>query len=245
MPSLTEREQQRYHRQMLMPGWGEDGQRRLKQARVFVAGAGGLGSPVSIYLAVAGVGEITLVDRDVVDLSNLNRQILHGEADVGRPKAVSAEETLTALNRDITIRALHQTITEENVHQLVGEAQIIVDCMDNFPTRFLLNRAALDLRIPLVHGAIWGLEGRLTFLEPGVTPCLRCLVSEAPPAEVFPVAGVTPGVIACLQATEVLKYLVGIGEVLRNRLLLYSGLEMEFQTLKIQRDPHCPDCGSL
>ena len=245
MLSLTEKERQRYHRQMLMPGWGEEGQRRLKQARAFVAGAGGLGSPLSIYLAVAGVGEITLVDQDVVDLSNLNRQILHGEEDVGRPKAVSAEETLTALNRDITIRALHQPITGENVHRLVGEAQIIVDCMDNFPTRFLLNRAALDLGIPLVHGAIWGLEGRITFIDPGRTPCLRCLFPEAPPAEVFPVAGVTPAVIACLQATEVLKYLTGIGELLRNRLLLYNGLEMEFQTLKIQRDPRCPECGSF
>lgn len=243
MLSLTEKEQKRYHRQMLIPGWGEEGQQRLKKARVLVAGAGGLGSPLSIYLTVAGVGEITIVDKDVVDLSNLNRQILHGEADVGRPKVASAEESLAALNRDITIRPLHVTITEENVHQLAGEAQLIVDCMDNFPTRYLLNRAALDLQVPLVHGAIWGLEGQVTFIEPGQTPCLRCLFPEAPPAEVFPVAGVTPAGIACLQATEVLKYLVGVGDLLRNRLLLYNGLDMEFQTFKIQRDPRCPDCG--
>jgi adenylyltransferase/sulfurtransferase len=245
MEELTEKEQKRYHRQMLLPGWGTEGQQRLKEARVFVAGAGGLGSPMSIYLAVAGVGEITVVDRDVVDLSNLNRQILHSEADVDRPKAVSAEETLMALNQDVTIKALRETISEENVHPLVGEAQIIVDCMDNFPTRYLLNRVAIDRRIPLVHGAVWGLEGRLTFIEPGQTPCLRCLVSEAPPAEVFPVVGSTPGVIACLQATEVLKYLTGLGDVLRNRLLLYDGLTMEFQTLKVRRDPNCPECGAL
>lgn len=245
MDELTPREQKRYHRQMLLPGWGEEGQRRLKEARVFVAGAGGLGSPAAIYLAVAGVGKLVVADHDEVDLSNLNRQILHREADVGRPKVASAWERLTSLNRDVDVQVVHETITEENAHRLVGEAQVIVDCLDNFPTRYLLNRVAIDRRIPLVHGAIWGLEGRLTFIEPGTTPCLRCLVPEAPPAETFPVLGATPGVIACLQATEVLKYLTGLGEVLRNRLLLYDGLSMEFQTLKLRRDPDCPECGAL
>jgi len=242
---LTPREQIRYQRQMLLPGWGEEGQQRLKKARVLVAGAGGLGSPAAIYLAVAGVGELVVVDHDGVDLSNLNRQILHREADVGRPKVASAWERLTSLNRDVDVQVFHETITVENVGRLVGDVQVIVDCLDNFPTRYLLNRVAIDRRIPLIHGAVWGLEGRLTFLEPGQTPCLRCLVPEAPPAETFPVVGATAGVIACLQATEVLKHLTGLGDVLRNRLLLYDGLTMEFQTLKVRRDPACPECGAL
>lgn len=242
---LTPEDRTRYHRQMLLPPWDEQGQRALKNATVLVAGAGGLGSPVSIYLAVAGVGCIRIVDNDVPELSNLNRQILHGDADVGRPKVSSAADTLARLNPEIRIEPYQETISEENILDLAQGADIILDCMDNYQARFLLNHAALEKDIPLVHGAIWGLEGRVTTIVPGRSPCLRCLVPTSPTTEIFPVVGVTPGVIGCLQATEALKYLVGVGELLLGRLLLYDGELMEFSEVRLRRDPACPDCSSL
>ncbi len=242
---LTERDRLRYNRQILIPNWGENGQEKIKDSKVFVAGAGGLGSPVSIYLAVAGVGQIRIVDRDVPELSNLNRQILHTEDDIGKPKAESAREKLAKMNSDIRIEGIKETITEKNASGLVGDSDIILDCMDNFPTRYALNKTAIEKRIPFVHASIWGLEGRATFIVPGETPCLKCIFPESPPKEVFPALGTTPAIMGCIQATEAVKYLAGIGRLLKNRLLLYDGENMTFNEVKIRRNPECPACRGL
>lgn len=234
----------RYTRQMLLPDWGEAAQRRLASASVFLAGAGGLGSPVALYLAAAGVGRLIVADRDVVELSNLNRQILHDADSPGMPKALSAARTLKRLNPDVEVVSHVAEINDETVDRLADGADILLDCLDNFPTRFALNRCAWRRRLPLVHGAIWGLEGRLTFLEPGRTPCLRCTFPEAPPKEVFPVLGATPGFIGCLQAIETLRYLAGQEPALRGTLLLLDAGTMTCRRLKLRRDPACPDCGA-
>jgi len=238
---LSTRELDRYKRQILL--FGEEGQEKLKKAQIFIAGAGGLGSPISFYLAVAGVGTIIIVDKDVVELTNLNRQILHNDGDIGRTKTVSAEEKLTAINPDITIRAIDTTIDETNVKRLVGSSDGIVDAMDNFPTRYLLNETAVKKKIPLFHGAIRGLYGQATTIIPRTTPCLRCIFPNAPPREVFPVVGVTPGFIGMIQATEVLKYLLHDGRLLTNRLFLWDGLEAHADEIIVERNPACPVCG--
>jgi adenylyltransferase/sulfurtransferase len=188
---LKEEELKRYNRQMLMEGWGEETQEKIKNSTVFIAGAGGLGSPVSIYLAVAGVGTIRICDFDSPDWTNLNRQILHNHNRIGINKAVSGKQTLEEMNPHIHIRAFTDKIVAENVDELVGDADLILDCMDNFPTRYLLNESAIRKDIPLVHGSIWGLDGRLTFIHSPETPCLRCYFPESPPKEVFPVLGYT------------------------------------------------------
>ncbi len=241
--ALTDIDRKRYHRQMLIGGWGEDGQRRLKSSRVFVAGAGGLGSPVSIYLAVAGVGRITLCDFDSPELSNLNRQILHNDSRIGVNKAVSGKTTLEQLNPTISIDAITTKIDENTVDDLVADAAIIVDCMDNFPTRYLLNDCAIRKGIPFVHASVWGLEGKLTFIQSPETPCLRCIFPSPPPPSVFPVLGATPGAIGCLEAMEVIKYLAGVGENLKGRLLVWCGDDMEFCVYPVKRNPECPSCG--
>jgi adenylyltransferase/sulfurtransferase len=242
---LSEQELKRYNRQMLIEGWGEVTQKKLKKATVFIAGAGGLGSPVSIYLAVAGVGNIRICDFDSPDWSNLNRQILHNHNRIGTNKAVSAAQTLTELNPDIAVIAITDKITTENVDELVDDADLILDCMDNFPTRFLLNECAIRKSIPLVYGSIWGMEGRLSFLQPPETPCLQCIFPEAPPQEVFPVLGATPGVIGSLQALEAIKYLSGAGKNLKGKLMVWDGVNTEFRNLKAYRDPECPACKGL
>jgi len=240
---LTEQDVKRYHRQMMIGGWGEAGQERLKAAHVFVAGAGGLGSPASIYLAVAGVGHITICDFDSPDLSNLNRQILHHDLRIGTNKAISAQLTLKELNPSIEVVGLTTRIEPENVDELVGDAAIIVDCMDNFPTRYVLNECALRKDIPFVHGSIWGMEGKLTFIQAPETPCLQCIFPTAPPRALFPVLGATPGTIGCLQAMETVKYLTSVGENLKNRMLIWDGMDMEFLTCPVVRNPACPVCG--
>jgi molybdopterin/thiamine biosynthesis adenylyltransferase len=220
---FSERELERYKRQMLL--FGEEGQERLKKAHIFIAGAGGLGSPISIYLAVAGVGTITIVDMDVVDQTNLNRQILHFDRDVGKKKTASAEEKLLALNPDITVNAIDVKIEESNAANLIGKADGIVDAMDNYPTRYLLNDIAIAKEIPLFHGGIRGFYGQATTIIPGTTPCLKCIFPKAPPKEVFPVVGVTPGIIGTIQANEVVKYLLGSGELLTGRLFIWDGMQ--------------------
>ncbi|MDY6892109.1 MAG: HesA/MoeB/ThiF family protein [Chloroflexota bacterium] len=242
---LTKAELERYQRQILIEGFDEAGQEKLKQAKVMIAGVGGLGSPIAIYLTVAGVGHIRIVDNDVVEPSNLNRQILHWDNDISKAKVQSAREKLSQLNPNITVEALQETIAEDNVLELVGDCHLIVDAMDNFPARYLLNKAALTKRIPFFYGGINGLYGMATTLIPGETGCLRCIVNEAPPPMVIPVIGVTPGIIGCIQATEVIKYIVGNGKLLKNRLLLVDGLEMTFQEVECGIDPKCPDCGCL
>ena len=240
---LTPTELDRYGRQIMMPGFGEAGQEKLKAAKVFIAGAGGLGSPISIYLANAGIGTIRIVDQDTIELSNLNRQILHWPKDVGRVKVDSAREKLSAMNPDMKLEAIRETMDESNIYQLTDGFDIIVDAMDNITTRYSLNRAAFKHNIPFVHGAIYGLEGRVMTVIPGKSACLGCIYKGVPPKAKFPVLGVTPAVIGCIQATEVIKYLTGIGDLLLNRMLVYDGLSMKFMELKIERNPSCIFCG--
>ena len=242
---LTQDDKVRYGRQMLMPGWGAEAQKRLKTARVFVAGAGGLGSPVSIYLAVAGIGQLVICDADRVELSNLNRQILHPDARVGHLKALSAGETLGSLNPDIEVVPQAEYLDKDSVERLVGRPDAVVDCLDNFETRYLLNRYCLDHGIPFVHGAVSGMVGQLTFISAPETPCLRCIFPHAPPKELFPVLGATPGIVGSMQAMEVLKYLTGVGETLKGTLLIFEGDEMLFTPIRANRAPSCPDCGHL
>ncbi|MEW6002384.1 MAG: HesA/MoeB/ThiF family protein [Nitrospirota bacterium] len=242
---FSREELNRYNRQMIMEGWGIETQKRLKESTVFIAGAGGLGSPVSIYLAVAGIGNIRICDFDVLDWSNLNRQILHNHNRIGTNKAASAKRTLEELNPDINVVALAEKIVSENVDTLVGDSAIIVDCMDNFPTRYILNEAAIRKDIPFVFGSIWGMEGRISFIKPPETPCLRCIYPEAPPSETFPVVGATPGVIGSLQALEVIKYFSGVGENLKGKLMVWDGYRVEFKNYRAYKDPDCPVCSKI
>lgn len=243
---LNLHDRERYGRQMLIDGWGDAGQLKLKNAEVFVSGVGGLGSPVSIYLTVAGVGKINVCDFDVPELSNLNRQILHHDARIGINKALSAKKTLATLNSNIEIKEFPERIEKNNVDGLVGQSQIIIDCMDNFPTRLILNECAIRKKIPLVYASVWGLTGYLSFIHVPQTPCLACLFPEAPPREgKFPVAGVTPGVIGCLEALEVLKYITGIGQNLKNELLVWDGSIVDFRKMAIRKNEDCPVCGAL
>ena len=245
MTILTPDELERYDRQIMIKGFGEEGQERLKRARVFIAGSGGLGSPASIYLTAAGVGKIRIVDHGRIELSNLNRQVLHWDKDVGRGKVDSALEKLKQLNRDVEIEAIEETITEDNIAQLVADFDLIVDAMDNLPARYLLNKAALDKDIPFFHGAVYGFEGRAMTIIPGKTACLKCVYRGDMAPEKFPVIGVAPAVIGCIQATELIKYITGIGTLLTDRLLVYDGLNMEFTEFKVKKNPNCEHCGHL
>jgi molybdopterin-synthase adenylyltransferase len=242
--ALTTAEKQRYARQMIIPNWGEETQRKLRDAKVFIAGAGGLGSPVSFNLAVAGIGLIRICDFDSPEVSNLNRQFLHDDSRVGMNKAESAKQTLTRLNPHVRIEAITEKIDEASVDRLVADSNLILDCMDNYPTRFLLNAAAIRKGIPLVHGSIWGFEGRVTFIHAPETACLACLFKESPPREVFPVLGATPGITGTIQAMEAIKYLAGVGSLLKGRLLCCDFLEMRFFEVKVRKDPACVVCRS-
>lgn len=242
---LTPSEIERYDRQIMMGEIGQEGQERLKRSRVFIAGAGGLGSPIASYLTAAGIGMIRMIDHDHVALSNLNRQILHWEEDIGRKKVDSAKKKLKNLNSAAEIETIGETITEDNVSQLVNGCDVIVDAMDNLPTRYILNRCAIERNIPFFHGAVHGFEGRVMTIIPGKTACLRCMYRGPVPQEKFPVIGVAPAVIGSIQATEVIKYLVGIGKLLINRFLMYNGLEVTFSEFTVNKNPHCDHCGSL
>jgi len=235
----------RYDRQIMIRGFGEEGQEKLKQAKVFIAGVGGLASASATYLTAAGVGVIRLVDHDRVELSNLNRQVLHWQRDIGKRKASSAAEKLRKLNPEVKIEATDEMITEANISQLVADFDLIVDAMDNLPTRYLLNKVALEKNIPLFHGAVYGFEGRVMTIIPSKTACLRCVYRGVIPEEKSPVLGVTPAIIGCIQATEVIKYIVGIGELLTNRLLIYDGLNIKFTEFRLKKDQNCEHCGQL
>jgi molybdopterin/thiamine biosynthesis adenylyltransferase len=242
---LSAEELKRYDRQIMIPEIGEEGQERLKQARVLVAGAGGLGSPIAIYLAAAGVGTIRIVDHDRVDVTNLNRQVLHWEKDRGVLKVDSATEKLRELNPHVNLESVHKTIDEANIMQLVEGFDAIVDAMDNLPTRYLLNKAAIDRNIPFFHGAVRGFEGRVMTVIPGETACLRCMYRGPIPEEKFPVIGVAPALVGAVQVTEVIKYIVGAGGLLANRLLVYDGLDMKFTEFTVKRNPDCDHCGHV
>ncbi len=242
---LTRDELERYDRQIMIMGVGEEGQEKLKKAKVFIAGAGGLGSVTPTYLAAAGVGVIRVVDHDRVELSNLNRQVLHWDEDIGKKKVDSAVEKLKRLNLRVKVEAIEEMITEVNISQLVDGFDLIVDAMDNLPARYLLNKVAIERNIPFFHGAVHGFEGRAMTIIPGETACLRCIYRGAIIEGKFPVIGVTPGVIGCIQATEVIKYIVGIGELLTNRLLIYDGLNMKFTEFKAKKDPYCEHCAQV
>jgi len=238
---LTKDELKRYERQISI--FGEDGQGKLKKAKVFIAGAGGLGSSISTYLTVAGVGKLRMVDNDIVALENLNRQILHWDNDIGKKKLESAAAKLKRMNPNVEVEVISETITEGNIDDLVGDFDMIVDAMDNFAARYVLNKAALVKKIPLFHGAVHGFYGQATTIIPGKTACLRCIFPEAPPPTIPPVVGVTPGVIGCIQATEVIKYILGIGSLLENRLLMWDGLKAEMDEVPLEKNPRCEDCG--
>jgi adenylyltransferase/sulfurtransferase len=234
-------ELERYSRQIRL--FGEAGQERLKSARAFIAGAGGLGSAVSIYMAAAGFGQILIVDCDTVEPSNLNRQILHGSFDVGRPKAESARDTLADINPEIEVQSLTETISDENIDRLLEGCDLVMDAMDNFSTRYLLNRAAFRRRIPLIHGAISGFGGQATTIIPGRTACLQCLFPRAPPVRPFPALGSTCAVIGGVQVSEAVKYILGQGELLENRLLLWDGLLACMDEVRFEPSPGCGCCG--
>jgi molybdopterin/thiamine biosynthesis adenylyltransferase len=240
----------RYSRHLLIPEVGEEGQLKLLDSKVLLVGAGGLGSPASLYLAAAGVGRIGIVDADVVDESNLQRQIVHSTESLGEPKAESAKRAIEALNPDVEVVAYQERLTSENIERILADGwDVIVDGADNFPTRYLVNDASVWHDIPVVHGSIYRFEGQVTVFKPHVGPCYRCLFPTPPPPELAPscaeggVLGVLPGVIGSLQASEALKLALGIGEPLIGRLLLFDALSAEFNEVKLRRDPDCPVCG--
>ena len=239
---LDDREAFRYNRQIMIKDFGEEGQEKLKKSRILIAGLGGLGSAAAYYLTAAGVGALRIVDKDQVDLSNLNRQILHWEPDINRPKVESAKEKLSKLNPGIDLEIRKEEINEESLPELMNGCDLVLDGLDNFPTRYLINQQILRQRIPFIYGGILGMMGMTTVIQPGQTPCLKCLFPQAPPPQKFPVLGTTPGIIGLIEANEAIKYLVGFGKLLTGRLLVYNGLEMRFSEVRIERNPECPVC---
>jgi molybdopterin/thiamine biosynthesis adenylyltransferase/rhodanese-related sulfurtransferase len=247
--SFTAEQAQRYSRHLLIPEVGEAGQHKLLASKILLIGAGGLGSPAAYYLASAGVGQLGIVDSDVVDLTNLQRQILHSTERIGEPKVESAKRTLEALNPDVKVVPYQERLTSSNIDRIIKDYDVVVDGADNFPTRYLLNDASIKHRIPVVHGSIYRFEGQVTVFKPFEGPCYRCLFPEPPPPELAPscaeagVLGVLPGVIGTIQATEALKLVLGIGEPLVGRYLLYDALDGSFREVRLRRDPDCPVCG--
>ena len=238
---LSEDEAGRYQRQL--PLWGVEGQERLRRARILMAGVGGLGTIVAAYLVSAGVGFLRLVDHDRVEISNLNRQVLFQATDIGREKTAAASERLLSLNPSIRIEGIPRMLDKETVEELTQDIDLIVDALDNFTPRFLINRAAFARRLPLIHGAVRGFFGQASTLIPGQTACLQCLIAHSPPPEVFPIIGGTCGVIGAVQATEAVKILTGQGKPLTNRLFFWDGLAGEGTILVTERNPHCVICG--
>mgnify|MGYP000333045187 CR=1 FL=1 len=240
---LSSGELVRYDRQLKIIG--EDGQLKLKSSTALIVGLGGLGSVASLFLAAVGVGRMLLVDRDFVELSNLNRQILYNTKDIGRAKADVAKEKLSILNPNIDIESYRLRVEDEGFKELIKEADIVLDCLDNWRSRFVLNKLCVEHRKPLIHAGVREFYGQLLTIIPGETPCLNCLLPKQPPEERVLVIGVTPGILGTLQATEAIKFITGKGELLRNILLLIDLSTMEFRKLKIQRNPTCPTCGAI
>lgn len=246
---LTAEQRNRYHRHLLLPEVGEAGQQKLLDSKVLMLGAGGLGSPAALYLAAAGVGTIGIIDMDVVDASNLQRQILHNMDRIGDRKVDSAKKTLTELNPDVNVVTYDMRLGADNILDIIDGYDVIVDGTDNFPTRYLVNDASLLKGIPVVHGSIFRFEGQATVFHPYVGPCYRCMIPEPPPADLAPscaeagVLGVLPGIIGSIQAMEAIKLILGLGDSLAGRLLAYDAQEQSFRTFKVPRDPDCPACG--
>ena len=247
--TLTSSQRNRYHRPLLLPEVGEGGQQKLLDSKVLLLGAGGLGSPAALYLAAAGVGTIGIIDMDVVDESNLQRQVLHNMDRIGERKVDSAKKTLSAMNPDVVVETFDVRLGADNVLEIFDGYDLVVDGTDNFPTRYLVNDASLLKRIPVVHGSIFRFEGQVTVFDPYNGPCYRCLVPEPPPAELAPscaeagVLGVLPGIVGSIQAIEAIKMLLSLGDPLVGRLLAYDAMEETFRTFKVRRDPECPTCG--
>ncbi len=245
---LNPEQRNRYHRHILLPEVGEAGQQKLLESKVLLLGAGGLGSPAALYLAAAGVGTVGIVDMDVVDASNLQRQILHNLERIGHRKVDSAKQTLSTLNPDVNVVTYDVRLGADNILDILDGYDVVLDGTDNFPTRYLLNDASLLKRIPVVHGSIFRFEGQVTVFAPYEGPCYRCLLPEPPPPELAPscaeagVLGVLPGIVGSIQALETIKLLLGLGDPLVGRLLAYDALEQSFRTFKVRRDPQCPTC---
>ena len=246
---LSPDQRNRYHRHLLLPEVGEAGQQKLLESKILLLGAGGLGSPAALYLAAAGVGTLGIVDMDVVDASNLQRQVLHNVDRIGERKVDSAKKTLTELNPDVDVVTYDVRLGADNVLDILEGYDVVVDGTDNFPTRYLLNDASLLTRVPVVHGSIFRFEGQVTVFKPYEGPCYRCLLPEPPPPELAPscaeagVLGVLPGIIGSIQALEAIKLVLDLGDPLVGRLLAYDALEESFRTFKVRRDPECPACG--
>ncbi len=249
MSEFTDEQINRYSRHIILPEVGGKGQKKLLDSKVFLVGAGGLGSPAAFYLAAAGIGKIGISDNDDVDFSNLQRQILHSTKDVGRPKVQSAKETIADLNPDVEVVPYTERLNSENIIDIIKDYDVILDGSDNFPTRYLVNDACVMLGKPLSHGSIFRFDGQATTILPGQGPCYRCLYETPPPPDLVPscqeagVLGVIAGIIGVIQATEVIKLVLGKGNILNGKLLLYDSLNMDFKKLNIQRNPACPMCG--
>ena len=247
--ALSEAQIERYSRQILLTEVGGKGQQQLAQAKIFLVGAGGLGSPAAFYLAAAGVGTLAIADGDAVEIHNLQRQILHRTADVGKPKVESAKRTLEALNPDTRVIPIAERLTSKNALNRLRDYDLVIDGSDNFPTRYLVNDACVFLKKPLVHGGIFRFEGQAFTILPGRGPCYRCLFAEPPPPGAVPscqeagIIGAVAGIIGMLQANEAIKLILGRGDLLVGRLVVFNALTTSFREVKIRRDPHCPVCG--
>lgn len=238
---LTPDELERYDRQLGIPGWGQDAQERLKHSRVFVAGAGGLGSPVILYLAAAGVGELVVCDSDVIEPSNLNRQIIHATDRLGSEKASSAASSAIALNPLVSVRPVRAAITAKNADRLIDDADIVIDCLDNFETRHVLNRAIVEKGIPMIHGGVAGFTGQVMIIDMPETACLACAFPRAK-KERFSITGPTAGIIGSIQALEALRYCTGMGPSLKGKILFWDGFSMSCETITVEPDPRCSVC---
>jgi molybdopterin/thiamine biosynthesis adenylyltransferase len=238
---LTDHEMERYSRQITLIG--EAAQERLKSARIFIAGAGGLGCPAAAYLAAAGVGHLVIADCDVVDRTNLNRQILHWEKDIGHAKVVSAGEKLRQMNPDIRVDIIPVAVNNQNAYSLITGSDLVIDALDNFTDRYVINRACLGHRIPYVHGAASGFDGHIATIIPGETACLECIIPESPPRSAFPIIGTVSGLVGILQAHEAIKYITGKGQPLNHNLLLWDGKNSAITCIEVEREPSCRACG--
>ena len=246
MAKLTDQEKERYARQLIIKNWGESAQEKLKNATIAIIGVGGLGSINSIYAAAAGIGTIKLIDHDIVDISNLNRQVVHFTSDVSKKKVESASEKLSALNPEVKIETHAVKLDEDNIESLIKDCNVVLDCLDNFHTRFLLNKVCVDLEIPYIHAACYAFEGRVLTVIPKDGPCLQCFYPKIPKEmETIPVVGAAVGIMASIEITEAIKLITGIGQPLKERLLIIDGENMNFDVIEVKRHPDCPVCSKF